>query len=294
MTLRHLSIFIKVCQEGGVTAAAKKMHITQPSVSQALQELEEHYGILLFERLGRRLFITEAGERLYGYAKKIIHLNLQTEEAMRAFVKSGVLKVGASMTISEVVLIDILRTAEKNDPSQQIISRVCNSSALEEMLLNSELDIALIEGNVKSEALKKEVFMRDDLIFIVAPQNPLLSKDNVTAQDLKGQKFFLREPGSGTRALFASVMQANNINYQIAGEYTTVEMIKRAVMANLGIGIISEKAAAKEIAEGKLATFAIPGLVFSRSFDIVYHKNKFISDGLRNFIKSCYEAVNNF
>lgn len=109
MTLRHLAIFIKVCEENGITAAAKKLHMTQPSVSQVIQELEAHYQTLLFERLGRRIFITEAGRRLLRYSRNLINLNAQTEQAMRAFNEVYHLRIGASITIGSNFLIDLIQ-----------------------------------------------------------------------------------------------------------------------------------------------------------------------------------------
>ncbi|WP_196593379.1 LysR family transcriptional regulator [Pectinatus sottacetonis] len=290
MTLRHLSIFICVCQQGGVTAASKKLHITQPSVSQAVQELETHYGILLFERLGRRLFITDAGTRLLSYAKNLVHLNIQTEEAMRAFTKINPLRIGASITIGESVLIDILKRAAEIIPQQQIISQIHNSSMLETMLLDSKLDIALVEGSIQSNYLKKEAFMKDELIFIASPYNSLAGKKNITPSDLENQTFFLREEGSGTRQLFENTMYNAHANYKVGGIYNSAETIKKAVSANLGISVISKRAVLPELEANKLITFSIPGLIFSRSFWIVYHKDKFITSAMQTFIDSCYKV----
>lgn len=286
MTLRHLAIFIRVCEENGITAAAKKLHMTQPSVSQVIQELESHYQTLLFERLGRRIFITEAGRRLLRYSRNLINLNMQTEQAMRAFNEVYHLRLGASITIGGDFLIDLIQDIINNDPSKEIFSEIHNTSELEKMLLNDTLDLALVEGDIHSEYLVTKPFMGDELVFIISPNHPLANKE-ITVSDLAELKFFVRETGSGTRELFEQVMHQHNIYYQTGGIYNSMEAIKKAVMSGLGVSVISTEAIKEEIAEGKLLSFNMPNLVFKRQFNIVYHKNKFIPHEMQEVIDRC-------
>lgn len=290
MTLRHLSIFIRVCEENGITAAAKKLHMTQPSVSQVIQELEAHYQTLLFERLGRRIFITEAGRRLLRYSRNLINLNMQTEQAMRAFNEVYHLRLGASITIGSSFLIDLIKTITDNDSTKEIFSEIHNTSELEEMLLNDNLDLALVEGEIHSEYLITKPFMDDELTFIIGKNHPLAHK-KITFEDLANLKFFIRETGSGTRELFERVMHQHNIYYQTGGIYNSMEAIKKIVAAGLGVSVISKTAIKDEVAEGKLVTFSMPDLVFKRQFRIVYHKNKFIPPEMQEVIDKCLELA---
>ena len=241
MTLRHLAIFIKVCEENGITAAAKKLHMTQPSVSQVIQELEAHYQTLLFERLGRRIFITEAGRRLLRYSRNLINLNAQTEQAMRAFNEVYHLRIGASITIGSNFLIDLIQHISHNGSGKEIFSEIHNTSELEEMLLNDSLDLALVEGEIHSEYLITKPFMNDELVFIIGQNHPLADKE-ITLEDLTKLRFFVRETGSGTRELFEQVMHRHNIYYQTAGIYNSMEAIKKAVISGLGVSVISTEA----------------------------------------------------
>lgn len=286
MTLRHLAIFIRVCEENGITAAAKKLHMTQPSVSQVIQELEAHYQTLLFERLGRRIFITEAGRRLLRYSRNLINLNMQTEQAMRAFNEVYHLRLGASITIGSNILINLLKHVKENDPAKDIFSEIHNTSELEKMLLNDTLDLALAEGEIHSEYLITKPFMHDELVFIIGKSHPL-AKQKITFEDFSSLKFFIRETGSGTRELFEQVMHRHNIHYQTGGIYNSVDAIKKAVIAGLGVSVISSEAIVDELKEGKLITFDMPGLVFKRQFNIVYHKNKFIPPEMQEIIDLC-------
>ena len=297
MTLRHLSIFIRVCEENGITAAAKKLHMTQPSVSQVIQELEAHYQTLLFERLGRRIFITEAGRRLLRYSRNLINLNLQTEQAMRAFNEVYHLRLGASITIGGNFLIELIKDINDTDPSKEIFSEIHNTSELEKMLLNDDLDLALVEGEIHSEYLITKPFMDDELVFIIGKNHPLSSKalnNEITIDDLANLKFFIRETGSGTRELFEQVMHRYNIYYQTAGIYNSILSIKKAVISGLGVSVMSKEAIRDELQRQSLITFSIEDLKFKRQFNIVYHKNKFIPPEMQSIIDRCLELAKTY
>ena len=149
MTLRHFQIFISVCDEQGMTQAAQKLHISQPSISQAVKELEEHYQVRLFERLGKKLFLTPAGQELLHYARHIISLSAQTEKTLRSFSLAAPIRLGATLSIGESIFIDIITRLKKAMPEQEVYSHVHNTAALEDALLRDELDAALVEGSKK-------------------------------------------------------------------------------------------------------------------------------------------------
>ncbi|MCE5285914.1 MAG: LysR family transcriptional regulator [Pelosinus sp.] len=287
MTLRHMQIYIAVCDENNMTKAAAKLHMTQPSVSLAIRELEMHYKVLLFERLGHRLFITEAGRRLLIYARHMVSLNLQAESAMHTFENFFTIRLGASVTIGEAVLVNLLQYMSKENPKQEIFSEIHNTTELEAMLLKDELDMALVEGKIQSEYLFVEPFMVDELIFIISPSSEFLKKNEITPAELTELRFFVREAGSGTRNLFESIMNQMDIKIRIAGVYNNAETIKKAVMAGLGASVISRRAVREELAQGKLVSFAIKNIAFKRNFSIVYHKNKYISPSFQSFIEIC-------
>lgn len=289
MTLRHLTIFICVCDEKSMTKAAGKMHMTQPSVSQAIREMEMHYQAQLFERLGRRLFITAAGEKLLTYARHIVNLNLQTEKAMRRFGSIHQVRLGASVTIGEGLLIDLIKTLYQAHPQYQITSAIHNTAVLEEMLLTDALDIALVEGDIKSEYLLASPFMEDELVFITSPDDTLLRKKSITCEDLEQANFFVREEGSGTRNLFEQVMANHQVDCRTIGVYNNAETIKKAVSVGLGISVISKMAVREELAEGSLCKFAVRDMLFQRKFSMVHHKNKYLSPEIKTLMQFCQQ-----
>ena len=289
MTLRHFQIFISVCDEQGMTQAAQKLHISQPSISQAVKELEEHYQVRLFERLGKKLFLTPAGQELLHYARHIISLSAQTEKTLRSFSLAAPIRLGATLSIGESIFIDIITRLKKAMPEQEVYPHVHNTAALEDALLRDELDAALVEGSITSAYLTQIPFLEDELIFIISPA--LLPPEGFTREQLTELPFILREKGSGTRNLFEHVMNQHHLQCHVTGSYNNTESIRQAVAAGLGISAISSRLVAKELQEGKLASFTIPGITFRRSFRIVYHKNKYLAAGLKTFIDLCKSYI---
>lgn len=287
MTFRHFGIFIAVCDTHGMTQAAEKLRMTQPSVSQAIKELEVHYGGLLFERLGRRLYLTPAGEKLLQYARHIVQLNEQAESAMRDFGAVLHLRIGASVTIGETVLIQLLCQLRAAMPEMVIFSEIHNTAELEQMVLSDALDLALVEGEVTSEYLIETAFMKDELIFVDAPQHGVHPVRNPA--EVSQLPFFVREEGSGTRKLFEQEMRLKKIPFQLAGVYNNAEGIKKAVRAGLGVTVISQRSVEEELQRGDLLAFSVPGVAFARDFRMIYHRNKYISRGLKKFMDTCAE-----
>jgi len=287
MTLRHLMIFLCVCDAGNMTAAAAKLYIAQPSVSQAIGELEKYYNVRLFERLGRKLFITHAGQKLLTYARHIVHLSKEAEDTLREIHYNGVIRIGASVTVGTCILHDIIVEFTKNNPHVKMIASVNNTKIIEGMLLLDEIDIGLVEGKIHSQGLDSQPFMEDELVLVTGISHPFAKQTNVKLEDIDNVEFIVREEGSGTRELFESVMASKGLNWQIAGVYNNAETIKNFIAAGLGISVMSRMAVEKEVQRNELAIIEIKGVYFKRRFSIVHHKNKFILPVLDDFIQVC-------
>ena len=284
MTLRHLNIFIGVCELLNMTKTAEKLNMTQPAVSQAVAELEDFYSVKLFERLGKKIYLTSAGEKLLNYAIHAVNFSKEMQEKMKEFSSSFSVKIGASITVGSCVLIPLLQELNKRYSDNRVFSIVDNTTKLEKMLLEDKIDIALVEGIVKSEYLTIKEFMEDELVLVVAAQHMFAKLDYVDKEMLAQEKFFLREQGSGTRDLFEKVMAENEASWTLAGEFNNSEAIKQAVYKGLGVTVISRRAVCKELKEGLLKIVDISQFDFKRKFKIVYHKNKFLSEALQEII----------
>jgi len=292
MTLRHLNIFLCVCDEGNMTGAAEKLYIAQPSVSQAIAELEKHYQVKLFERLGRKLFITIAGQKLMTYARHIVNLAKEAEEVMREIHHNGVIRIGASVTIGACILHEIIGRFSRQNPAIKIISSVNNTTIIEGMLLADQLDLGLVEGKIHSPGMVSQPFMNDELVLVTSLSHPFAHKDRVQPADVNNMEFIVREEGSGTRELFEVVMRSKDLNWRIGGVYNNAETIKNAVSAGLGISVISRLAVQKEIKRQELKIVEIEDLHFKRQFSIVHHKNKYIVPAMYIFIQECLTYKN--
>lgn len=284
MTLRHLQVFLSVCDEGNMTAAAKKLYIAQPSVSQAILELENHYNVKLFERLGRKLFITPAGEKLRTYARHIVNLSGEVKEALQEINENGILRVGASVTVGTYILHSVLSEFSRHFPKSKILSYVNNTAVMEEMLLDDQLDIGLVEGRVKSAGILQLPFMEDELVLVSSVFHPFAKEGRVAIGELAHQGFIVREEGSGTRNLFESVMREKGIAWDIVGVYNNAESIKNAVSKGIGLSVMSWMAVQKEVKREELSIIEIKERSFKRKFSMIYHKNKYISPILQRFM----------
>jgi len=287
MTLRHLRVFLCVCDEGNMTVAAEKLHIAQPSVSQTIAELEEYYNVKLFERLGRKLFITIAGQKLITYARHIVNLSKEAENVMREINDNGVIRIGASVTIGTWILNEIIRDFMKYNPNVKIISEVHNTKIIEGMLLMDQLDIGLVEGKIHSPGIVAKPFMDDELVLVCSSSHSLGKQKKIKASKLENMEFVVREEGSGTRELFESVMFNKGIDWQIVGVYNNAEAIKNAVADGLALTVISRLAVQKEVKRKELEIVEIEEMDFKRNFLIVYHKNKYLSPIVTKFMELC-------
>jgi len=285
MTLRHFEIFAAVCREEGMTRAAEALHISQPSISQAIRELEEHYGTPLFDRFDRRLYLTPAGKELLRYVRHILALTRESDAAMRGFAAGGPISVGATLSIGESIFIPLLVAYAAAHPQQRVFSRVANTAELEQRLLKDDIDLALIEGEIEAEALQKTPFLRDELVFLAPAARHLIGQQ--PREVIEGAPFFLREEGSGTRALFTAAMREAGISYEVRGVYNNSDSILKAVRAGLGFAALSRRVAGEMLADGSVTAFAVPGISLSRQFLLVWHQNKYLSPALQQFIEIC-------
>lgn len=208
MTLRHLRIFLAVCREGSATAAAEKLYIAQPTVSVAIRELESHYKVTLFDRIGRRLFLTDAGRQMRSYAQHIVSLLDEMEVRSQDWEETGTLRLGSSITIGTVQLPGIVAQLQDRYPKLRIEITICNSDAVETALLNNEIDLGLIEGECRRETLTDLLLGGDELVFLCHPKHPFAGQ-SIAATQLKDEAFLFREKGSAGRELVESTLRAS-------------------------------------------------------------------------------------
>lgn len=289
MTIRHLRVYIRVADLGSMTAASRELFIAQPSVSQTIKELEDYYNLRLFERLSRRLYITEEGKRLLGYARHIVSLFDEMEQEMRQSATNSILKIGATVTVGTCILSTLYERFLVKHPSVDIESIVDNTTVIEAKVLTSEIDFGLVEGPIHSKDILSQPFMDDELILICGNKHPYSERRSVNLEELTDVELILRESGSGTRELFENTMRANGLDMNIKWVSNNSETIKNAVIANMGVSIISKMIIEDELKDGKLLHVPIDDVEFKRKFHIIYHKNKYISKSIQDFWNLCFD-----
>ncbi len=290
MTIRHLKIFIEVVDSGKMSISAAKFFISQPTVSQAIRELEEHYGVLLFERLCKKLYITEKGKKLLSYARNVVKQFDDMEEMMFQANHVEKIRIGATITVGNCILSDVIKSFKEINPQIETYSYVNNTKDIEEKLLRSELDIGIVEGKIKSPDLVSIPEVNDCLVLACSTKHTFAKKKTVKLSELVDENFAMREQGSGTRELFERYMLENGMSVKVAFEGNSSAAIKKAVIENQCLAVISIRLVEEEIKNGQMHVIQSMECDWDRYFSIVYHKNKFVTDEMKSLI----EVVKNY
>ncbi|SUY47586.1 MarR family transcriptional regulator [Clostridium putrefaciens] len=290
MTIRHLRIFIEVADSGKMSIAASNLFLSQPTVSQTIKELEQHYGVLLFERFCKKLYITEQGKRLLSYARYVVNQFDDLEENMIQSKHVEKIRIGTTVTIGNCILSNILSSFNESNPEVETYAYVNNTKIIEEKLLNSELDIGIVEGEIKSSDLVCIPEVEDYLVLVCSTKHPFASRKEIKLNELSGVGFAMREKGSGTRELFEDYMLKNGVTIKTKWESNCPGAIKRAVLENQHLAAISVRLVEEEIKDGEIHVIQNSECAWNRHFSIVYHKNKFINKSMEDLI----EVVKNY
>jgi len=289
MTIRHLKVFISVCALGGLTAASKALFISQPSVRAAIADMENEYGVKLFERISRRLYLTETGKQLLEQARYLVHLFDAMESDLRGSGQRGVLRIGSSITIGNRFLPAlVLRFNEKHE-SMQVKAVVNSTEKLEQLILENELDLALIEGIPHHPKIVSSVFMQDELVVICSNDDPLASYKTISLEQLAASNLILRETGRGTRELFDITMALHNKNVEPVWESVSTQAIVRAVKAGLGISVLPYWLVQEEISARAVSLLKLEDVTFLRNYYLIRHADKFLTGPMRDFIEICQD-----
>lgn len=288
MTIRHMIIFRTVCENGfNSTKAAEVLHMTQPAVSLAIKELEQYYGVHLFDRIGRRLQITDAGKHFLQYAIHISDLFSDMETGLRDWDSKGILRIGASITIGSQFLPRYVKAFTEICPELDVRVTVDQSERLEQKIMANELDCALIEGIAHDPNIVSEAYMEDHLSIICSRDKGWKQGQVVSIEDFQRQRFLLREIGSGTREVFDRVVEQAGIHITPVWEAMSTTALVNAVINGLGIAVLPHRMILPALRQGLVCTVKVEGLSFSRNFHIIYHKDKFLTSSAKRFINLC-------
>jgi DNA-binding transcriptional LysR family regulator len=293
LNLHRLSIFMTVVESGGFSAAAQKLYMSQPSVSNHVRNLEQSLQTTLIDRSGPRIRPTAEGEVLVEYARRVFML---TEEAVAAIrevsgVQTGRLEVGGTTTVGTYLLPRLLARFRDRHRGIECDIVVGNNGQIVKRLLDGELGVAIVAGQPGAPQLKTETVLDERLLLVAAPDHELAKQQldgtgraHVTPADLASERFLLREPGSQTRDLQEAALIGWDLDDMAKADMWGPETIKQSVAAGLGISLISEHAIDAEVRDGRLMVLEVDPPLRSRPVVVAYRRDRLLSPAERAFL----------
>ncbi len=278
ITLRQMQIFEAVVRLGGYTRAAKELHLSQPTVSMQVKKLGETIGYPLLEKVGNNLLTTAVGDEVYNTSKNILSSMMLLGESTAELdgVVKGPLKI-AVITTAKYFMPHLLGAFIALHPEVNPILKVTNRSRVLERLKSNEDDL-LIMGQVPGEmAIEAHPFIDNELVVVASPQHPLTQCTSITLKQLSKERFLVRESGSGTRLAIERLFDEQDLKVQPYMELGSSEAIKQAVMAGLGISVLSRHNLRLELAGGYIAILDVKGFPLFYRWYAVHLKGKKLS-----------------
>jgi DNA-binding transcriptional LysR family regulator len=286
-SLRQLEIFVAISRTESVSRAAEVLSLSQSATSTALSELERQFDLQLFDRVGKSLRINETGQQLLPRAVELLDRAKEIENLLQGNAGFGHMKIGATLTVGNYLATILVARFLQEHPESRIQLQVHNTSTIVQQIANHELDLGLIEGDCNHPDIAVEPWIADELVVFCAPNHPLANQRKVTMSQLLQEQWILREKGSGTRATFDRAFHSHHSELKIRLELEHTEAIKRAVESGLGIGCISRLALKDAFRRGSLVPLTTPSLELDRYFYFLWHKQKYQTTGIREFLDLC-------
>lgn len=291
VTIRQLQIFNAVVECGQVTKAAETLFITQSAVSLALNEMESQLGGDLFDRSGRRLELNDRGRFFLPVSRDILDRLDDLDNLMnqKDGTFAGSLNLVASSTIGNYVLPFLLTAFIDIHPNVQFNMHVHNTKTAEQMIIEREVDLGFVEGEVNNEQIKAQNWFHDELVLVTRPQKSMDPNLRCNVKtDLKNYKWVMRESGSGTAQIFKNKLGQHVTDLNIVMELGDTEAIKRAIGAGAGVGCLSNLTVFHGIRRGWLQRIYTEGVDMKRQLYIIQHKNKAKTRLLNEFLDFCF------
>lgn len=293
--IRQFQVFLAVWENRSFSRAAQEVYLTQPSVSGHIRALEETLGVRLFDRSGKDVTPTSAGEVLYPFARQILRLNLQAEREIAMFLgqEKGSLDLGGSNVPGQYILPGVIGRFKAERPNIKVILRISDTATIVASVANGELELGLVGAVVPKKGISFEPCFHDDMILVVPPGHRFADRGQVSIDDITSEPFVLREKGSGTRLTMERALRAaGNLqisDLQIVTEMGSAEAIRQAVRAGLGCSIISRRVVTDDLEHGLLYASVLEGVQLARQFHLIWHNQRTLSPlalAFRNFLFS--------
>ena len=285
LTFRQLRVFTEVAQQGSMIRAAAALHLTPPAVSMQIKQVESHVGLALFDRRGRQVSLSTAGEYFLVHAKRLLANLKEADNAMARFkrLEHGVLTIGIVSTAKYFVPHLLARFHEEHPGVDVRLRVVGNREQLVTMMQAGEVDLSVMGRPPKEIATRAESFAAHPLVFVCPPRHPLLDVGQPPVSALESYAFIVRELGSGTRTAMEACFADHRFEPRITMEMSSNETIKQAVMAGMGLSFLSLHTIGLEVRSGLLTVLDVAGTPLMRMWNIVHLQSKVLSPAAEAF-----------
>jgi DNA-binding transcriptional LysR family regulator len=293
MEVRQLQIFCALAEELNFTRTAERVHTVQSNVTTQIKALEDELGTPLFDRLGRRVALTDAGRRFQPFALQALTAMEQGQRAMQAGSEpSGPLRIGAPESVLTYRLPQVLRAYRKRFPHVELIFRPFSDATLGAKLETGKFDMAIQMSDATASSALKSMRLRTERVFLLSePSHPLARLRVVKPADLAGQMLLLTEGGCGYREKLDQVLALQNIRPGNITEFSSVEAIKQCVIAGMGMALLPAIVVARELRQHQIKALHWAGPSLDISTQILWHKDKWVSPAMEAFLEVMQEKL---
>ena len=297
MDLWQLHIFCKVVEHNSFSKAGEAAHLSQPTVSSHIRDLENHFGCRLIDRLGREAIPTKAGTLLYQYAKRLIALRDETETALSEFIGKikGHLIIGGSTIPGGYILPQIIADFSRTYPEVTVSLRIGDTETIIRDTLEGILELSVVGAKTANKKIQQENLIEDEMRLVIPSDHPWAKRKRIHIEELRKEPFITREHGSGTLASIQHSLSKRGLTIQdfnIVAEMGSTESVRQGIKSRIGISILSAISVAEDVQNGVLEMLPVEGLDLKRSFYLTTHRNRTLtllggafSDFMKNNLK---------
>ena len=275
VTVRQLQIFASAARSLSFSRTSEELHLTQPAVSMQIKQLEDTAGLPLFERVGKKLFLTQAGQEVQRCAQQVIAALRDADASLAALkgMRGGKITIGVVST-AKYFAPKLLAAFAQRHPEVDLKLVVNNREAVIAQLTDNEVDLAVMGTPPRQLDTVAAPFAKHPLVVIAAPSHPLAQRKRIPLSALENETFLVREPGSGTRSAMERFFSDRGIKLRVGMEMSSNETIKQAVMAGMGVSFLSQHTIGLEVATGQLVILKVEGLPVVRQWYVVHRGEK--------------------
>ncbi len=282
MDLWHLIVFCNVVEQKSFSRAGDRVHLSQPTVSSHIRELERHFNCRLIDRLSTEAVPTEAGKLLYRYAVRLVRLKDEMETALAQFqgTMKGCLWIGGSTIPGTYILPRVIGAFAAAYPQVKISLRIGDTMKIVRDIVEGALALGVVGAKIKDRRIKQEILMEDDMVLVVYPEHPWAGRASIDLAALCAEPFILREEGSGTRASIEESLAPKGIRIQDfngVAEMGSTEAVRQGIKSRMGVSILSRIALEDDLASGTLKRVAVEGLDLKRYVYWTCHHRRTLS-----------------